>query len=473
MRLIHSREFPLLISILLISPTAAFASYSAIALLPPGGTMSVPDDTVLPEVPVSSSTFGLLTTPQGTVPSGYVSSTFVPYLYQSGTYTALPLTGTTRTDIAATNAAGQIAGNLTNSTGQHAFFYNGTVHIADGPGQTSTVKALSAGGVVLADNITTGLAFTYAGGAATPIAVPTTTDGSIMVTTSGVAINAGGTVIGNAFNADASVEQAFWAAAGITHDLGSGETKGITSTGVISGNFVDPSGATSAFVFKPLAGTSTVIGNISAGVVESAVVAMNASGFITGTTTRLDSNASEEAGPAFLYNGSTSIALTPLDASTDADAASSPITINGNGAVLALSTSATGINLVEYSSTGAATDLGDIGSFDPSSTDAKHQFDDAGEILTTQSGHAEIIFSSGTRSDLNSLVTLPTGFTGYTLTDARFSADDSGIVATGVSGGNTVTFLLSPSFSAVPEPGTLGILVLGMLGMLRSRRRHA
>ena len=86
----------------------------------------------------------------------------------------------------------------------------------------------------------------------------------------------------------------------------------------------------------------------------------------------------------------------------------------------------------------------------------------SGQVVGWKDGHA-FLWEDGAAYDLNGLIASDSG---WTLTSAEGINDVGQIVGWGSHDGQTHAFLLTP----IPEPGTLALVALGVVGLLMRRR---
>ena len=120
-----------------------------------------------------------------------------------------------------------------------------------------------------------------------------------------------------------------------------------------------------------------------------------------------------------------------------------------------------------YTGVGGMVDMGTLGG----AWSRAYGINDAGQAVgyayTLTQKHA-FVYAGSTMTDLNTQIDPSLG---WSLTEADAINNHGQIAGTGVIHGQTHAFLLTPV--SVPEPATLGILGLGVVGMLVRRKRRA
>ena len=93
-----------------------------------------------------------------------------------------------------------------------------------------------------------------------------------------------------------------------------------------------------------------------------------------------------------------------------------------------------------------------------------------GTADTVSNSSRAFLFDSGTMYDLTTLVSPGDPLFGQIAFTNATGINDNGQIIANIPGLNSAAYLLTPVAATVPEPGTLAILSLGVLGVLRARR---
>ncbi len=277
---------------------------------------------------------------------------------------------------------------------------------------------------------------------------------------SGSAINASGVVVGS-FRTDASGDVHAFRYDGTMHDLGTfgganSQAAGINDSGQVVG-YAETTDTTTSLVLHAFLydGTMHDIGTLGGSFSEAD--AINAGGKVVGYSNILGSPAQH----AFIYDG------TMHDIGTLGGANSYPSSINASGEVTGES-EPTGSS-VYHAFLYDGTTMHDLGTLPGYAYSGAAQINDLDQVVgtATATNNAETPFiydAAHGMVDLNALISPSSG---WTLTAAGGINDLGQIAGYGTIGGVTHTFLLTP----VPEPSTLVLAALGMIGLLGYVRR--
>jgi len=273
--------------------------------------------------------------------------------------------------------------------------------------------------------------------------------------------------------------------AGSVQDLGTfgganGQTNAVSLTGQMVGAAQDGSGR--SFAFTTTGGslvhldptdingnaTGTGLGDTTGGASSSAL-GVNSAGIIVG-------QASDATGAtrAFVYSGGTMAALPTLGGSGGFDAANA---INSTNQIVGSAIDANNsevaylYSLTSVDGSGAHGTMTPIGLLAGGSTSNALSINDAGVVVgtgdTDSSSADAFIYQSGLLTDLNSLIDPNNG---WQLASATGINSAGQIVGFGIIDGAQHAFLLNPT--AIPEPGTLGLITLAATPLLLRRRRR-
>ena len=269
----------------------------------------------------------------------------------------------------------------------------------------------------------------------------------------GFGINDAGQVVGKVLNFSNGTSRAFVHDGAAMVDLGSlpgdrsSAAYAITNFGLAAGSSI----GTSEHAVTFSQGRVTDLGTLAGGGVSRAT-GVNDLGQVVGFS------GSASGQRAFVYGpvtGMASLGVLPGGAYSMANG------INAGGLVVGASGSSLGQRAFSFD--GAMRDLGVL----PDATGGSEAFgvNAAGDVVGVSYGttgpNRAFLYSGGVLYDLSRLITSP----GVLMTEARAVSDNGYIVGTAILDGHSHAVALVPNVAAVPEPGSVALLAVGLLGL--------
>ncbi len=335
-------------------------------------------------------------------------------------------------------------------------------------GGTSQGTAVSLNGMITGSSDTTAggshaFAYSAVSGVMVDLAKPTDPASS-----KGLAISSSGTIVG-VNTAPGGVSTAFLAAgAGQIQDFKllsnwvASEATGINDQGVVVGTATLASGVTHAFVSQPAASSPSDLGAL--GGISSQASGINDQGMIVGTI-------ETSAGLYQAFRTTSGGIVQDLGGLGGSGASSFATAINNSGEVVGYGGSPGSVLAFRALPGGTLQSLGTLAGAVDGYANAVNDFGQIVGTATYVSGASQAFYFS----DQTGLVSLSQSLAngqGWNLETATGINNYGQIVGTGVFDGATHAYLLTPTLNPVPEPSSLVLTGLGLLGLLASRGRR-